>query len=242
MGKPAGWIADRLPFDDWTDDALAFLEDEDVGDAGGFDAGRPGSAGRGVPTGAARRRSIRPSSARGRSAPASSGTLLVTGDSLVDAARHRAGAAPGRATTEVKVERDPHIGTGISKTGLVDWGRLSTAAGCASASPTAVVVFIGANEGFPMPGRGGEQIECCGPDWAAEYAYRVRRMMNTYRRGGRARVYWLTLPAPRDGDRPGDRPRGERRHRGGRPALPRAGARARHGRAVHPRTAATATP
>ena len=26
-------------------------------------------------------------------------------------------------------------------------------------------------------------------------------MMNTYRRGGRARVYWLTLPAPRDEDR-----------------------------------------
>jgi hypothetical protein len=29
----------------------------------------------------------------------------------------------------------------------------------------------------------------------------VRRMMNTYRRGGRARVYWLTLPAPRERDR-----------------------------------------
>ena len=26
-------------------------------------------------------------------------------------------------------------------------------------------------------------------------------MMNTYRRGGAARVYWLTLPAPRDPDR-----------------------------------------
>ena len=25
--------------------------------------------------------------------------------------------------------------------------------------------------------------------------------MNTYRRGGRARVYWLTLPAPREDDR-----------------------------------------
>ena len=25
-------------------------------------------------------------------------------------------------------------------------------------------------------------------------------MMNTYRQGGEARVYWLTLPLPRDGD------------------------------------------
>jgi hypothetical protein len=104
------------------------------------------------------------------------------------------------ADTGVKVERDPHVGTGISKSGLVDWGRLSTEQ-TAEFEPDAVVVFIGANEGFEMPGPDGSQIECCGPDWAAEYAYRARRMMNTYRRGGRARVYWLTLPAPRESDR-----------------------------------------
>jgi hypothetical protein len=62
------------------------------------------------------------------------------------------------------------------------------------------VVFIGANEGFSMPGADGKDLECCGPDWAAEFAYRVRSMMNTYRQGGDARVYWLTLPLPRDGD------------------------------------------
>ena len=38
VGKPTGWVADRLPFDEWGDDALAFLEDEGVGDEGGFDA------------------------------------------------------------------------------------------------------------------------------------------------------------------------------------------------------------
>ena len=48
-----------------------------------------------------------------------------------------------------------------------------------------MVVFIGANEGFELPAPDGSQIECCGPDWAAEYAFRARRMMNTYRRGGR---------------------------------------------------------
>ena len=40
VGKPTGWVADRLPFDEWGDDALAFLEDEGVGDEGGFDAAR----------------------------------------------------------------------------------------------------------------------------------------------------------------------------------------------------------
>ena len=63
------------------------------------------------------------------------------------------------------------------------------------------MVFVGANEGFAMPGAGGAEIECCGPDWAAEYAYRARAMIDTYRRGGDARVYWLTVPAPRDADR-----------------------------------------
>jgi hypothetical protein len=66
--------------------------------------------------------------------------------------------------------------------------------------PDAVVVFIGANEGFPLPGPDGHNVDCCGPDWAAAYANRARRMMNTYRQGGSARVYWLTLPIPRDGD------------------------------------------
>jgi hypothetical protein len=33
------------------------------------------------------------------------------------------------------------------------------------------------------------------------YASRVRQMMNTYRRAGAARVYWLTIPTPRDADR-----------------------------------------
>ncbi len=99
------------------------------------------------------------------------------------------------------MQRDPHVGTGISKSGLVDWGKLSTQH-VEERKPDAVVVFIGANEGFPLPGPGGENVDCCGPDWAAAYANRVRRMMNTYRQGGGARVYWLTLPMPRDGDSP----------------------------------------
>jgi lysophospholipase L1-like esterase len=198
VGRPTGWVADRLPFDEWGDDALAFLEDEGVGDEGGFDAARGGARG-GLAV-------VTPDSfdpaelGAEPKPPRRLDTMLVTGDSLampldVETARRMADS-----DEDVDVDRDPHVGTGISKSGLLDWGRLSTEQ-VAEREPDAVVVFIGANEGFELPGPGGESLECCGPAWAAEYAYRVRRMMNTYRRGGRARVYWLTLPAPRESDR-----------------------------------------
>ena len=104
------------------------------------------------------------------------------------------------APTDVRVIRDPHLGTGISKSFVVDWGELSTRQ-VKKHRPDAVVVFIGANEGYPMTGANGAEVACCGADWAALYAGRVRRMGNTFRQGGAARVYWITLPTPRDGKR-----------------------------------------
>ena len=67
------------------------------------------------------------------------------------------------------------------------------------------MVFLGANDGFPMAG-----ADCCGMPWIAEYARRAREMMRTYARGGRGRVYWLLLPAPRGGLLPRDLPGRER--------------------------------
>jgi hypothetical protein len=198
VGKPAGWVADRTPLDEWGDDALAFLEDEGVGEQGGFANTPTRGGGGGVP--AVTPEAFDPAELGARpERPRPLDTLLVTGDSLsmpldVELARRMA-----ESDEDVDVQRDPHVGTGISKSGLVDWGRLSTEH-VDEREPDAVVVFIGANEGFPLPGPGGEQIDCCGPAWAAAYANRVRQMMNTYRQGGDARVYWLTLPIPRDGD------------------------------------------
>jgi lysophospholipase L1-like esterase len=196
VGEPTGWLADRLPFDEIGDDALAFLEDDGVGTAGGFDEAPTAADGRIPPVspdafdpeelGAEPQR------------PRELETVLVTGDSLampLDVETARRMADTGEA---VEVLRDPHVGTGISKSGLLDWGRLSTDQ-VREDEPDAIAVFIGANEGFPLPGTGGE-VECCGPAWAAAYANRVRRMMDTYRQDGEARVYWLTLPLPRDGD------------------------------------------
>lgn len=122
-------------------------------------------------------------------------TLLVTGDSLAmpldtELARRYAGE-------DVRVVRDAHVGTGISKEGVVDWEQLS-AQQARRERPGAVVVFIGANEGFPLPLSGGGQAQCCGEDWQAAFAARVAAVMRNYARDGDARVYWLTVPLPRD--------------------------------------------
>ena len=82
---------------------------------------------------------------------------------------------------------------------MVDWGQLS-ASQVARDHPDAVVVFIGANEGYGIPGPDGKDIECCGPDYAAAYANRVRQVMDTFRQNGTAKVYWLTVMTPRDSD------------------------------------------
>lgn len=200
FGKPAGAVGDALPFAGWVHGATRWLSpDDDLGDEGGFaNAAATGASVGGV-------------AAVGPEAfdPAQLGlpvppkrplkTLLVTGDSMsmpLDAILARRLASDG-----VKTLREPHIGTGISKSDLLDWGKLS--AKQAREGADAVVVFIGANEGFPFPpARKGEKpVQCCSAEWAAAYATRARQMMDAYRRGGAARVLWLQLPLPRDSAR-----------------------------------------
>lgn len=202
IGKPAGWAADRLPFASIGHHLTAWLSPEsDLGSGGsGFaslSSVGPGSGAAGqVPP-------VTPDAFD----PAAVGapppprrplkTLLVTGDSLSQPLDQQLAQ---RLAGSVKVVRDPHLGTGISKSLFVDWGKLSVAQ-VKSNHPDAIVVFIGANEGFPMTGPTGRDVQCCGVDYAAIYATRARQMMNTYRQAGVARVYWLTLPTPRDADR-----------------------------------------
>jgi lysophospholipase L1-like esterase len=193
VGKPAGWVADQLPLAAAANAATSWLSpDEELDAADGFDAAAPRSAGSGPPPVTAD--AFDPRRIGGEPAPRKPlRKLLVTGDSLstpLDVQMSRRLTASG-----VEVVRDPHLGTGISKTFTVDWGQLS-ASQVRREKPDAVVVFIGANEGFPM-----ERVDCCGADWAAIYANRLRRMIETYRQRGAAKVYWVTLPTPRDPDR-----------------------------------------
>lgn len=125
-----------------------------------------------------RRIRVRPRSGRLR--------VLATGDSMIQIVDGFLRAGLGRRAS---LRSDAHISTGISKPGLLDWqayARRQTA----GFRPDVTVMFLGANDGFPMAG-----AACCGKSWVREYARRAGGMMG----GGTARVYWLTLPAPRDG-------------------------------------------
>jgi hypothetical protein len=192
VGRPAGWIADRLPFAAAATQITGWLSpDEKLGNSGGgFSAATTGSGPSRVSP-----QAFTPAQLGVRPTPRPLRSLLITGDSMsqpLDAELARRVAARG-----VRPIRDAHLGTGISKSFLVDWGRLS-ARQAQRIHPDAVVVFLGANEGFPMKTAAGTTAHCCGAAWAAEYATRARAVMDAYRRGGRAEVYWLLLPAPRD--------------------------------------------
>lgn len=198
VGHPAGWVADRFGVDDDVHRLTASLSpDPSLGTAGSFGAapaaGGVAAAGAVAPV---TPDAFDPASLGSKPVViAKLGTLLVTGDSLsqpMDVELARRLSSKG-----VKTIRDPHLGTGISKSTVVDWGSLSTQQ-VRKDKPNAIVFFLGANEGFPFPLAGGGSAACCGPAWAAQYATRARRMMQTFRQGGAARVYWLTLPLARD--------------------------------------------
>ncbi len=195
VGAPAGWLADRLPFHAVANALTAGLSpNADLAGPGGFTGTQLARSAGGVPPVTAD--AFAPGQI-GAPAPArrSLHEILITGDSMsepldLDLAR-------ALAARHVNVVRDPHIGTGISSTVLVDWGKVSVHQ-VRQHHPDAVVVFIGANDGYPMPGPGGKPVSCCGAQWAAIYASRIRLMMSIYRQDGIARVYWLTLPTPRE--------------------------------------------
>jgi uncharacterized protein len=184
VGGPTGWISDQLPFAGTRRDLTSWLSPDEQLLGTGFEAGGA-SPGRAAP--------VTPAPP---STPQPLERLLVTGDSLstpldIEIAQKLADQGG------VQVSRDPHLASGISNTGLVDWGQLS-ATQAVNDDPNAVVLFIGANEGYPMPGPNGGQVTCCGPEWEAVFRSRVGLMMDNYLNGGVERVYWLTLPTQRD--------------------------------------------
>ena len=182
VGGPAGWISDRLPLADTRQNLTAWLSPNEKLTGQGFQARVAG------------RHPVVP---QVPSTPQPLHKLLVTGDSLstpldIEVARKLADQG-----ADVQVTRDPHLATGISNTGLVDWAKLSSSQ-ASNDNPDAVVLFIGANEGYPMPGPGGRQVSCCGAQWEAIFRSRVGQMMDNYLRGGVQRIYWLTVPTQRD--------------------------------------------
>ena len=124
--------------------------------------------------------------------------LLATGDSMiqiVDSILER--RLERRRSTRVRSEA--RISTGLSKPFAFDWVRRAREQ-ARSLHPDVTVVFVGANDGFPMPTPSGARARCCGDAWVAAYARRVEAMMRSYRRRERSYVYWMTLPAPNRAD------------------------------------------
>lgn len=185
VGGPAGWVSDRLPLSEPRRDALAWLSPDEELSGGGFGAGggQEGVEAAEVPEQGAELE-----------------TILVTGDSLSTPLDNEVAQRIADEGSAVRVIREPHLGTGISNTDIVDWGALSGTQ-AESEAPDAVVMFIGANEFYPMTTAAGMTVECCGDDWEAELQARIGQMMGNYVAEGDSRVYWLNLPTQRDPDR-----------------------------------------
>jgi hypothetical protein len=127
-------------------------------------------------------------------APAKSrGRVLASGDSMIEIVDSllRQRLEPYR----LRVKSDDHIGTGLSKSFQFNWPRHARRA-ARRYHPRATVVFLGANDGFPLR-RHGRRVNCCSRAWTLAYAREVRKMMRALERNGRSRVLWLTLPAAR---------------------------------------------
>jgi lysophospholipase L1-like esterase len=202
VGKPAAWVAEQLPLADVTHTLTGWLSPDTKLVGAGFEEGA--AAGGGLAGGPS---AVTPEWFEGAPQGAALGepepkrplhTLLVTGDSLSTPLDLE--LAQRLTPDGVDVIRDPHLATGISRSDVVDWAKLS-ATQVANDHPEAIVIFIGANEGLPMPGPNGEDVSCCGPEWAAIWANRARVLMDNYRQKGAAEVYWLTVPTARDPDR-----------------------------------------
>ena len=136
------------------------------------------------------RRSIAVGAGIGATAPPP--VVLATGDSTMQGIDTFLADELGDGA---KVVSDVRPATGISKP-LGPWGTLARSQ-TRRQRQAATVISVGIVDGFAMTTTAGVRVECCGAAWIAEYTQRVRAMMTTYRRGGRGRVLWLTLPLPR---------------------------------------------
>jgi len=124
--------------------------------------------------------------------PAQLPTLLATGDSSMQGIDS---ALDDRLAEKAIVSSDLQPGSGVSRG--VEW--LTRAPAQAKRyRPRTTVISVGGLEGHPMKTPDGATRECCDALWAEEYTRRIRVMMRTYIRGGKGRVFWLTIPTPRD--------------------------------------------
>jgi lysophospholipase L1-like esterase len=195
VGAPTAWIAEQLPLADLADDATSWLASgDDLTGDGGFTEPSSGGSGNAA-SGPISPSSFDPGELHQKVRKRELKKILVTGDSM--AQPMDAVLAQRLEPDGVEVERDVHQGTAISNPKLLNWAKLAQKQ-AKEDKADALVMVLGGAEGFDLEDARGEKVECCGPDYAALYADRVRQLMNTFRRAGKTKVYWLSLPTARD--------------------------------------------
>jgi hypothetical protein len=121
-------------------------------------------------------------------------TILATGDSMIYPLDEELAVARARG---MRVVADRRSGSGLTTT-TVDWARLSRRQAARIRPDVTVITLGGRDGGIPLPNAQNQLVECCGQAWLELYADRVRPLITAYLRGGRGRVYWVLLPAPRE--------------------------------------------
>ena len=207
VGGPGGWVADRFGVDDDVKRLTASLSPDETLSTPAASTTRPRPASRSPPTAASRPSRPTPSTRRrsARSRRCCRSSRSCSSPATRCRSRWTSSSRGGWPATACEVVREPHLGTGISKSDLLDWGRLSTQQ-VPRRKPEAIVFFLGANEGFPFE-VGGKSVDCCGPAWAAQYATRARQMMETYRRERRRAPVLAAAAGPARPAAPEDRAR-----------------------------------
>jgi len=124
-------------------------------------------------------------------------SVLVAGDSLsiflAEALRPLLAGRPGTVFTA-----RGKVSSGLARPDFFDWEEtMRQLAG--STRPDAVVIMIAANDNKTMTRPDGAKVAFGRPGWKAEYARRVRRLVELARQGNpRARITWVGAPVMAD--------------------------------------------
>ncbi len=120
--------------------------------------------------------------------------VLVTGDSEASFTGERlVDQGPDEL---LEVETVARNGTGLTNPSFFNW-EVNAQQEVASRDPDAVVMAIGANDGFNLES-GGQLYGPLDPEWETEYARRAAVVMRTLSDGGKRPVYWVPPPTARD--------------------------------------------
>jgi len=138
----------------------------------------------------ARSLAVRPRSGRLR--------LLTIGDSEMQLLDEFIAGDLRSSGVHLRQRSDARISTGLSNSSFFNWPPHARNLARVF-RPDVSVVFLGANDGYPLPTASGRRAACCGQPWVRAYSRRVGTMMASMLRRGSGRVYWVLLPVARDG-------------------------------------------